>query len=381
MQRNDGKGYYPFTDDCLRHENGIISAGPGGTIGMRGNPVQTCKGQFETACATSSAGIRDRRFVAVDRERGIVFAFAAFDHRNINWTWELGELFKIEHNQIRRIEAIFIRGPYGVCSGWGTTSSAARRDPGRSLGKFSGGGTGMIRKHFSAGLWPAPRRRRWRRAGPPPSPYAPLQDRPTCTRDELKAATAAYVEAQRTGNLAGLPLDEKAHFLENMITVERGAGLWNTALPIANSMSFHDDKRCKTFTEIIVTEGGPPVRDRHAAVPAPGQGDPRRQPGDRPGRLAVQRQRLPQVHQDRGLVDLFKYQKTPPSEIIRGANAYLDGFADKFTDIPWGTPCARLEGGAYTNRSGDRTRAARSGCRRACCTSSTATTWSTRRRA
>ena len=120
MQRNDGKGYYPFTDDCLRHENGMISAGPPGTMGMRGNPVMTCKGQYETALRNVVSGIRDRRFVAVDRERGIVFAFAAFDHRNINWTWELGELFRIENNQIRRIEAIFIRGPYGVCSGWGT---------------------------------------------------------------------------------------------------------------------------------------------------------------------------------------------------------------------------------------------------------------------
>src|SRR5688572_5303894 len=120
MQRNDGKGYYPFTDDCLRHENGMISAGPPGTMGMRGNPVMTCKGQYETALRNVVSGIRDRRFVAVDRERGIVFAFAAFDHRNINWTWELGELFRIENDQIRRIEAIFIRGPYGVCSGWGT---------------------------------------------------------------------------------------------------------------------------------------------------------------------------------------------------------------------------------------------------------------------
>ena len=39
--------------------------------------------------------------------------------------------------------------------------------------------------------------------------------------------------------------------------------------------------------------------------------------------------------------------------MIRGANAYLDSFADKFTEVPWGTPCARLEGGAYTNRNGD----------------------------
>ena len=129
MQRNDGKGYYPFSDDCLRHENGMISAGPPGTMGMRGNPVMTCKGQYETALRNVVSGIRDRRFVAVDRERGIVFAFAAFDHRNINWTWELGELFKIEGNQIRRIEAIFIRGPYGVCSGWSTYAQCRSEEP------------------------------------------------------------------------------------------------------------------------------------------------------------------------------------------------------------------------------------------------------------
>ena len=128
MQRNDGQGYYPFTDDCLRHENGMISAGPPGTLGRTGNPVMTCKGQYETALRNVVSGIRDRRFVAVDRERGIVFAFAAFDHRNINWTWELGELFRIEKTQIRRIEAIFIRGPYGICSGWSTYEQCRSED-------------------------------------------------------------------------------------------------------------------------------------------------------------------------------------------------------------------------------------------------------------
>jgi hypothetical protein len=120
MQRNDGKGYYPFTDDCERHENGVVTAGPGGAPGFGGRPLQTCKAQFENSLKGVVTGIRDRRYVAVDRERGIVFAFAAFDHRPIDWTWELGELFKIEGNKIRRIEAIFIRGPYGVCSGWST---------------------------------------------------------------------------------------------------------------------------------------------------------------------------------------------------------------------------------------------------------------------
>ncbi|MBN9505712.1 MAG: hypothetical protein J0I69_06760 [Altererythrobacter sp.] len=120
VERNTGHDYYPFTDDCLRHENGMVIVGPPGTIGMRGQPVQGCKEQLQTSLIGAVTGIRDRRYVAVDRERGIVFSFAFFDHRPIDWTWQLGELFKIEGENISRIEAIFIRGPYGVCSGWST---------------------------------------------------------------------------------------------------------------------------------------------------------------------------------------------------------------------------------------------------------------------
>ena len=59
--------------------------------------------------------------MTVDREHGIVFASAFFDHENINWTWQLAELFKIENGRIRRIEAIFHRAPYGIPSGWSTS--------------------------------------------------------------------------------------------------------------------------------------------------------------------------------------------------------------------------------------------------------------------
>jgi hypothetical protein len=185
------------------------------------------------------------------------------------------------------------------------------------------------------------------------SAFAPLQDKPACTRAELKAATAAYVEAQGAGDIARLPLAANARFLENMSTVERAAGLWNTALPIANAMSFHDDTRCKTFTQIIVTEGG------HSYVI-----------GTRLYLHDGQVIRVDSLVTDEGdwlynanaylrytrqedWSPLHAYQRTEPAEMIRGANAYLDGFADKFTDIPWGIPCARLEGGLYTNRTND----------------------------
>jgi hypothetical protein len=109
LQRNDGKGYYPFTDDCERFENGMQT-------------TQTnCKEQFESGqLAGIVTRVRDRRFVSVDRERGIVFAFGFFDHHSINWTWQLAEIFKIEKGNIRRIEAVFLRSAFGLNSGWST---------------------------------------------------------------------------------------------------------------------------------------------------------------------------------------------------------------------------------------------------------------------
>ncbi|MCX7675787.1 MAG: hypothetical protein N2Z59_00220, partial [Alteraurantiacibacter sp.] len=37
-------------------------------------------------------------------------------------------------------------------------------------------------------------------------------------------------------------------------------------------------------------------------------------------------------------------------ELLAAANAYLDLFNDPTVQVPWGTPCARLEGGIYTGR-------------------------------
>lgn len=108
LARHDSKGYYPFTTDCVRYENGMLS-------------TDDCLKNFTgTSLNNIVDRIRDRRFVAVDRERGIVFAFGFFDHYRINWTWQLAELFKIENGKIRRIEAVFHQAPFGIPSGWST---------------------------------------------------------------------------------------------------------------------------------------------------------------------------------------------------------------------------------------------------------------------
>jgi len=146
MQQNDGKGVYPFTDDCNRIENGSRATNvptpdgekrpdPATATGYSGQ--WSCKEQFESGLLHFVTRIRDRRYVAVDPERGLVFAFAFFDHsagktrtfqipngRTVTagptqpWTWEIAEMFRLENGKIRRIEAVLDRAPYGMLSGW-----------------------------------------------------------------------------------------------------------------------------------------------------------------------------------------------------------------------------------------------------------------------
>jgi hypothetical protein len=148
MQKNDGKGDYPFGAECIRHENGGQSTSaplregqvrpdPKTATGYSAN--WNCLEQFQSGLLHFVNRIRDRRFVAVDQERGIVFAFGFFDHSGGETrrfktpsgrevvagpvqphTWQIAEVFKIEKGLITKIDAFLQRSPYGMNSGWST---------------------------------------------------------------------------------------------------------------------------------------------------------------------------------------------------------------------------------------------------------------------
>lgn len=148
MQQNDGKGDYPFADDCNRLENGAQTTNAPTPAGeTRPDPATatnysaqwSCSEQFESGLLHFVNRIRDRRFVAIDEERGLTFAFGFFDHsggehrtfevpdgRTVTagpvqpWTWQIAEVFKVENGLITKIEAILHRSPYGMNSGWST---------------------------------------------------------------------------------------------------------------------------------------------------------------------------------------------------------------------------------------------------------------------
>ncbi len=148
IQKNDGKGDYPFAPECDRHENGGRATNapvpPGQT---KSDPKTatvysgqwTCLEQFQSGLIHFVNRVRDRRFVAIDQERGIVFAFGFFDHSGGETrrfttpsgrevvagpvqphTWQLAEIFKIEKGLITKIDAFLQKAPYGMNAGWST---------------------------------------------------------------------------------------------------------------------------------------------------------------------------------------------------------------------------------------------------------------------
>lgn len=140
LQNNDGKGVYPFTDDCNRIEDGVRTTNNPNL----GRPIDGfnafalgCKAQFKTGFYAVVTRIHNRRFPLVDEERGVVWACVIFDHDGTHSTVTLTdgrkipmrgfnrpssidvvEAFRIENGLIRRIEMVGSGVPYHFNSAW-----------------------------------------------------------------------------------------------------------------------------------------------------------------------------------------------------------------------------------------------------------------------
>ena len=139
LENNNGVDHVPpFADDCHRIENGMattnrprtdpnVPAGPGNF---------SCREAFALGYYREDTRLRDRRFLAVDEERGLVYAHVYFDHdaalrsyqlrdgrpitvrRTGPWTWMIAEVFQIRNGQISQVEAVLLSVPYGMRPNW-----------------------------------------------------------------------------------------------------------------------------------------------------------------------------------------------------------------------------------------------------------------------
>lgn len=152
IENNTGDKPPPFAPDCRRLENGMQTSGRPLRPGALPGPVNySCSEAFRLGYYHEDTRLRNRRVLAVDEERGLVYAGIFLDHdatvrsyklkngrtvtvRNTGpWTWEAHEIFQINAaGQISQIEAVLLSVPYGMRPGWSTglhlPSPAAQRD-------------------------------------------------------------------------------------------------------------------------------------------------------------------------------------------------------------------------------------------------------------
>jgi hypothetical protein len=135
LQRNNGQLYVGFTDNCERRENGKRSTNlkepdldPLWKLG--------CADQFRVGQYLYDDRLRDRRYLAVDEERGIVLSAGFIDHEGRIGEFKLTdgstrtsifrrphsfvflEAFKIHSGRIEQVESVFLTVPYNMPSPW-----------------------------------------------------------------------------------------------------------------------------------------------------------------------------------------------------------------------------------------------------------------------
>jgi hypothetical protein len=140
LQRNDGHGYYPFTETCNRIENGVATTN--NTEVQKGQAFQpfsfSCLEQFSTGYYGVVTEIVNRRFLVADPERGVVVAFATFKHagtvpivhltngQDFNMSFfsrpssiQIVEAFRItDEGKIDLVEAVGGSAAYGLDPHW-----------------------------------------------------------------------------------------------------------------------------------------------------------------------------------------------------------------------------------------------------------------------
>ena len=168
-----------------------------------------------------------------------------------------------------------------------------------------------------------------------------------CTRHRLQAAVDSYIAAQTKGDPSLMALASPFKYVENRKDADLEASVLKSPQKIDFHRSLFDTKACETFTEVIITDPAHPyvlginlrlkghkIAAIHALVTD--EGDWFFSPASALKYSPAE---------DWGVIP--KKKRDSRETLRAAANAYLDRFSDKTVQVPWGTPCRRLEGGLY----------------------------------
>jgi hypothetical protein len=174
-----------------------------------------------------------------------------------------------------------------------------------------------------------------------------------CTRAVLQAAVDSYLAAQGEGNPSKMSLASQVKYFENMTEIKKDRGLWNTPLLVTFHRSFLDVDSCRTFTEVIVTEGDHPFVFGTRLKVEDGKISEIDSLVTKKGDWLFNADNYLKYSKAEDWRVLNANERIDREALIKAGNSYFDHFSDKAVQVPFGKPCARLEGGMYTTRNFD----------------------------
>jgi hypothetical protein len=217
LEKNDGKGIYPFTDDCQRSEDGVRTSNRSKPMNYGHSDASVsdftmlgCKAQFKLGFFGFTTGARDRRYLVVDPEHGAVLscAFLEFDGSQPDFitltdgrTWkvapyfwtprtnQLHEGFRIENGSIRRVEMTMYEVPFASRAAF----ASAERAPAVKAPSDGAGKSGEA-----------------------------------CDQKCLRALVDQLFDAMTAHCSCSAPLADNVRYTENGQDVKLGEGLWRT---------------------------------------------------------------------------------------------------------------------------------------------------------
>jgi len=172
-----------------------------------------------------------------------------------------------------------------------------------------------------------------------------------CTRELLKGVTDSLVAAHTAGDPGLLkPLADAVEYTENFKPATLKTGILSQAMKPDHARSSLDTTQCATYSELIFATNPKPyvvgvqlhLKDNKVAKIEhlfTTTGD---WLFNATGTLSWA------AKEDWGPIPEAK--RDSRAVIQAAADAYCDIFSDKTVKVPWGTPCARLEGGIYTGK-------------------------------
>jgi hypothetical protein len=166
-----------------------------------------------------------------------------------------------------------------------------------------------------------------------------------CSREALKAIADSYIAAQEEGDPSKMPLAAQVSYMQNNKTITAEKSICATAVPVDHTLSFFDVDSCRAFVEIISSTGTPPRVMMTWLKTENGKISGIDAMVSTTGDFMFNAKNYLKYVEVQDWSVLTESQKISRQEVIDGADAYLDMFADGVDNVPWGTPCERVEGG------------------------------------